>query len=475
LRLFIEYAPAALAIFDREMRYIAASQRWKTDYQLTDPQLVGRSHYDLFPEMPEEWKDAHRRGLSGEVVRADEDRLVRSNGQIQLLRWEIRPWRLADGSVGGIVIFTEDITEQVTAKRTLKERKERLRAILDTVADAIITIDHQGLITSINPSAEKMFGYSRDELVGQNVSTLMPTPYRDEHDGYLARYRETGEPRIIGVGRELTGLRKDGSLFPIELAVSMVDHLNLYTGVIRDISERKELQKHVLEIASDEQRRIGQELHDGIQQELTGLSLFAGVLSDGLKNAVKKKSVDELEFVLKQVELAKLQHASQRLTEGLKATTKHVQEISHGIMPVQLDSEGLQDALQSLAISMNSEQVQCRFECANPTAIVVSNTAASHLYRIAQEAVTNSLRHGRSTKIQISLSATRATLQLEVSDNGIGFDPAIQGAAKGLSAGMGRRIMEYRASMIGGVVRFERRKEGGMHMACSVPCGVTVA
>lgn len=113
LKLFFAHSPASLAMFDREMRYLAVSQRWLKDYGLTDQDLLGKSHYEVFPEITEAWKAIHRRGMAGEVVRADEDHFVRQNGTVQWLRWEVRPWRNSTGLVGGIVIFSEDITEIV--------------------------------------------------------------------------------------------------------------------------------------------------------------------------------------------------------------------------------------------------------------------------------------------------------------------------------------------------------------------------
>jgi PAS domain S-box-containing protein len=125
LRLFIEHAPAALAMFDHEMRYLAFSTRWLSDYEL-ESDILGRSHYDIFPEVPERWKIIHRRGLSGEVVRSDEDQFEREDGSVIWLRWEVRPWIAADGSVGGIVIFSEDITESKQAETELRRQKDLL-------------------------------------------------------------------------------------------------------------------------------------------------------------------------------------------------------------------------------------------------------------------------------------------------------------------------------------------------------------
>ncbi len=127
MRLFIDHAPAALAMFDREMRYLAVSKRWSADYQLTDGRIIGRSHYDIFPEISDEWKAIHRRGLRGEVIIAEEDMFIRADGSIQWLRWEVRPWYAADGSIGGIVIFSEDITERKKAQEELRSNERQLR------------------------------------------------------------------------------------------------------------------------------------------------------------------------------------------------------------------------------------------------------------------------------------------------------------------------------------------------------------
>ena len=122
-----------------------------------------------------------------------------------------------------------------------RDTEERLRAILQTAVEGIITIDQRGLVESMNPAAEKIFGYGADEVMGRNVSMLMPSPYREEHDQYMGNYLRTGQARIIGIGREVVGRRKDGTTFPMDLAVSEVKLAGrrLFTGFVRDISERK--------------------------------------------------------------------------------------------------------------------------------------------------------------------------------------------------------------------------------------------
>ena len=126
------------------------------------------------------------------------------------------------------------------AEAVLHDSEARTHAILQTAVDGIITIDDRGIVESFNPAAERLFGYTADEVIGQNISMLMPSPYREEHDGYLARYLQTGEPHIIGIGREVRARRRDGTTFPISLAVSEVRLAGrrMFTGIVHDLTAR---------------------------------------------------------------------------------------------------------------------------------------------------------------------------------------------------------------------------------------------
>src|SRR5690606_12316668 len=143
--------------------------------------------------------------------------------------------------LGGRRLFTgivRDITERKKAEAQLLESEARTRAILAAAVDAIIIIDERGTIESLNGAAERLFGYDSTEMVGQNVKMLMPAPYRGEHDGYLKNYTTTGIKKIIGSGREVVGLRKNGETFPMDLAVSEVaiGARRVFTGIVRDIT-----------------------------------------------------------------------------------------------------------------------------------------------------------------------------------------------------------------------------------------------
>src|SRR6266511_1096956 len=169
----------------------------------------------------------------------------------------------------------------------LKEKEQRLRAILEAAVEGIITIDERGIVDSMNPAACRIFGYAPEEVVGQNVSILMPSPDREKHDGYISHYLRTGHAKIIGIGREVVGQRKDRTLFPMDLSIGEVrlGARRLFTGFVRDISERRELEQAVATAGEQERSRIARELHDGLGQQLGGLLFLMNGLHRDLRDA----------------------------------------------------------------------------------------------------------------------------------------------------------------------------------------------
>jgi len=480
-RSVLDAMSAHIAILDREGRIVRVNSAWERfaaengATELTRSG-VGTNYLSICQQSAERGDETASTALSG--LRAVLDKslpeftLEYACDSDHEQRWYLLyAATAAQSATWGAVVSHIQITDRKRAEAALKEREERLQAILNTAIDAIITIDQCGIITIVNPATEQMFGYSRDELLGQNVRILMPPPYHDEHDAYIERFLKTGEARIIGIGGEVAGRRKDGSTFPVDLAVSQVDHMGLFTGIIRDISHRKELQKQVLGIAAEEQRRIGQELHDGTGQELTGLTLFAGTIVDLLNQIKKGEAEENATWILHEADLLRLRQTAQRLTEGLAEANRHVQQLSHGIMPVQIEAEGLRSALEELARATDSQQnITCRFDCPVPI-VVANNTAATYLYRIAQESINNALRHSRADQICIALLEANEEIILEVSDNGIGFDTSSFGrtGVPGTHRGFGLEIMNYRAGIIGGTFRVSRPPGGGTLVRCVIP------
>jgi two-component system sensor kinase FixL len=189
----------------------------------------------------------------GERLEHYETERQRKDGQVIQVALTVSPIRDQAGRIIGASKISRDITEAKRADSALIENEALLRSILDTVPDGMVVIDEQGLIQSFSATAERMFGYAAAEVCGRNVSVLMPSPYRENHDAYITRFLTTGERRIIGLGRVVTGQRNNGSVFPLELSVGEVnsDGRRLFTGFVRDLTERQETQHRLQELQSE--------------------------------------------------------------------------------------------------------------------------------------------------------------------------------------------------------------------------------
>ncbi|MDA7916076.1 PAS domain S-box protein [Verrucomicrobia bacterium] len=345
---------------------------------------------------------------------------------------------------------TGDSKPTARVSEELQERERRLAAILETAVEGIITINERGTIESFNRAAVDMFSYSEPEVLGQNVKMLMPQPYKDEHDGYLKNYHNTGKAQIIGIGREVTGRRKSGDLFPMEMSISEVKlhDRKVFTGFVRDITDRRELERQILETRHNEQRHIGRELHDNLGQQLTGIEFMSQALEQKLSATDNENAKDA-------AEIARL----------VRQAISHTRGLSHGLNPVMVESGGLIAALQDLAATTEELfQTKCEFNASGPVHIN-DNSVAFHLYRIAQESVNNAIKHGKPKRIQISLTADSLSTLLSINDNGSGLVKKTD-----QRPGIGLRIMQYRAGIIGAALAINKNKDGGAEVTCSVPC-----
>ncbi|MFQ5649314.1 MAG: PAS domain S-box protein [bacterium] len=192
----------------------------------------------------------------------------------------------ANGTLTSLEGFITDITDRVHAEQSLQASEARIRAIVETAVDAIITTNEHGIIESVNSAVERLFGYAPDEVVGQNVSMLMPLPFRVEHHGYIKSYLQTGEKKIIGIGRESIGRRKDGTTFPIRLSVSefFLGERRMFTGLIHDITEQKAMEQRILQ--SERLAVIGRmaaKIAHEVRNPLSSISLNAELLEEELQ------------------------------------------------------------------------------------------------------------------------------------------------------------------------------------------------
>ena len=230
--------------------------------------------------------------------------------------------------------------------------------------------------------------------------------------------------------------------------VRLPEGRRVFTGIIRDLSERKELEKKILRISEEEQHRIGQDIHDDLCQQLAAIGCLAKVSHQQLVKSGHPEADNLAEIV--------------RL---ISSANTRAREMSRGLMPVVLDAAGLMDALDELASSTERVfRVSCPFRC-DPPVKVTDNNAAIQLYRIAQEAVANALKHSKADRIEISLSISDGQITLSIRDNGVG----IPDHSPGKGTGMGLLTMNHRARMLGGTLAVEEDGFGGTVVRCSVP------
>ena len=403
LQLFVKRVPAATAMFDREMRYLQVSDRWCTDYSLVGSQILGRSHYEIFPDIPERWKELHRRGMGGESVRVNEDFWERPNGENIWLRWEIRPWGGRDGVPDGILIFSEDISENKRIEEALREGEATTRTLLETAAQAILAVNVEGNIVLANRMAEEMFGHGRDELLGSPLEMLLPPAIRERHAGHRAGFASNPRNRTMGIGLDLLGLRKDGSQFPIEISLSSVETARgpLAVAFVTDITHRKQVETalrnteielraltgSLLTASEEEHRRLARDLHDDVTQRLALLSIEIGKLAANVHLSMEET---RLRFPALQQQVSRISDAVRRL--------------SHGLHPSIIEDLGLSTALEELCEEFSDAlDINIDFDGAIDKKALNSETA-SRLHRIAQEA-SRRRETSRATEVRVSRGA----------------------------------------------------------------------
>lgn len=244
------------AIIGKDLQGIVTSWNAGAEriYGYSADEIVGKSILTIVPDDRHSEVAGFLESLAKrQPIRNHETQRVRRDGTTIEVSLSISPIVGSSGDVIGAATIARDISGRRESERRVVESEARHRAVFETAIDAIITINERGIVEAFNSAAEKSFGYSADEVIGRNINMLMPSPHRAQHDGYLARYLQTGEENVIGAGREVEARRKDGSLFPAELAVSVVhlDSRRLFTGFIRDLTARKRAER---EVEDSEQR-----------------------------------------------------------------------------------------------------------------------------------------------------------------------------------------------------------------------------
>ncbi len=300
----------------------------------------------------------------------------------------------------------------------------------------------------VSPAYEKIWGRSCKTLY-QSGSAWLEAIHPEDRDAVA---QAIGTKQTVGeYNQEYRILRNDGSLrwirdraFPIQDGFGKVVRI---VGIAEDITDRRRMEREILEISDREQGRIGQDLHDGLCQKLVSIAFDNNSLEQKLTERTLPEAAN-----------------ARQIAELLDEAITEARAMAHGLFPVQLEADGLDIALQQLAEGANARAgVTCRLECPRP-ALVRQNAVATHLYRIAQEAVNNAIKHAQAGSILIELKGDEERVELRVTDDGVGMpgSPAARG-------GLGLHIMDYRARTIGGTLDITRATSGGTSVSCSAP------
>ena len=286
---YLDLVGVIIVAIDADQRVKLINKRGCEILGCKEGEIVGKDWFENFiPESVRDTvKEAFAKLMAGEIKAVEyfENPVLAKSGEERMIAWHNAVLDDEEGRITGTLSSGKDITEHQQNEEILRRSEAEIRAVLDTVVDGIITIDEKGKIQSFNPAAARIFGYSSDEVIGQNIAILMPEPDHSQHDDYVSNYLRTGEKKIIGIGREVIGKRKDGATFPMYLAVSQVHSKEevKFTGIIRDLTDFKQMQEKLLQTQS--LATIGEmaaSIAHEIKNPLAGISGAIEVLRDEL-------------------------------------------------------------------------------------------------------------------------------------------------------------------------------------------------
>lgn len=391
------------------------------------------------PPAPEGIAAHWKRGIDGVFATGETQHLencAQLDGKPIYSETAMFPIRDADGSLFAVGIFDHDVTERKRAENILRRQAQ----IINQIHDSVIATDIDGTITFWNDGAKQMFGYSSEEATGRHISLLYPRPkYRSIRQKVVAhlRAREVYEAEVLR-------RKKSGELIHIHLILSLLQDRDGETiglvGYSMDIDKRKHLEQQIIEVSEEEQKRIGQELHDGLGQHLTGIAFLSKVLEQKLAARSLPETADAAEIV-----------------KFVNQAVSKTRALARGLFPVELEANGLMSALEQLAANAGKLfGIPCVFRCESPV-LVHDRIAAINLYRIAQEAINNAAKHSKASRIRIALAVADGKISLSVTDDGIGFHPKPRGEHEG----MGFHIMRHRAGMLGASLSIQKAAGSG--------------
>ena len=467
LRMLLEKLPVTAWSIDHDYRILSSYGHGLKQMGLENNQLVGTSLKDFVKRLDRETGDRllaeHQKALEGESVQFESQAFGRVIYNI------LEPLQGSEGEPMGLIGISVDTTERYESQRRLQESEAHQRAILNTAIDAILSVDEAGVIISANTASEKFFDYSQVELIGMFIHEILVSHFNIFNRPVGQKINCDNDLEMIYKPvAEMTGLKKrniemdqanlhwfalkrDGSKVPVEISTGQIDGIPMKTMVIRDVSSIRALQRQLVSITEDQERRIGQELHDDIGQEMTGAAMLTEALISDLKRLNMGSEVLEL---------------AERIQSRLARSRGVVRKLARGLALEVIDSTGLCHELEELSTSIRAlHLLDCIWDPPERSLNIDPETA-TQLFRIAQEAVNNALKHSGATIIEIGLTEKLGlnSWELKITDNGKGISESLWNDEVG---GMGLRIMRYRAKLIGGQMEFQVSAEAGTRVICN--------
>ncbi|HBG28418.1 MAG: hypothetical protein A2Y10_11030 [Planctomycetes bacterium GWF2_41_51] len=447
-RQLVENADCVILRIDKDGRITFFNEFAQKFYGYTEKEILGKNIFrtiipkenSLGHNLVKIVRDIKRRP---ELYAAFENQNICKDGRRVWVSWANKAIRDEDGKVMEILCVGHDITQ----RKQMENELQLLAAAVRNSNDAITILDLKGSIISWNHGAERIYGYSEDEAKKMNIDRLIPDHKQNEMMLQAERVLKGDNIEFFETQR----IAKNNRILDISLTVTLLKDENekpfAITTTERDITERRRLEKEILDVTERERELIGQELHDGMGQVLTGIA----VKCKGLALKLKDKASEEMKDALLISKLANKAIAQTR-------------DLAKMLYPVDIQTGGLVSALKTLASTTEKTmEVNCRFRCGKSVS-VKNLVEAKQIYRIVQEAITNAVRHGKTSTININLRLTNKGTVLSIENDGLDF-PKLSPNRKGF----GLKIMEYRTDLIGGYLDIRKRGKGGTIVTCTFP------
>jgi PAS domain S-box-containing protein len=473
LRAVVEATVDGILTIDDQGTILSANSAIYQDFGFSSGELIGENIRSLLASPYREdldlsLADQHHSGNGHASGIHREAEGVKKDGTVFSLDISLSETRLEHGRI--LTAVLRDITERKKAAEQILRERALLNAVVNTAVDAIITIDEIGTIRSANRSVEGMFGYTPEELIGKNVRMLMPSPYQESHDSYLRSYQETGVRKIIGIGRQAEGLRKDGSVFPIDLAVSETpteDGL-IFTGIIRDISDRiRTLELQIAKEASDKANAAKSEFLSRMSHELrTPLNAVLG-FAQVLDLRYEDARIQEVsQSIIKAGE-----HLLNLINEVLDLSRIEAGQLSMSLEPAPVVSI-IEQAIELVRPLAEQRGVHCEMQAVDCRDVLVT-CDRQRLLQVFINLLSNAIKYNRTEgRVEIRCEpATPPLLSVSFTDTGIGIgkefieklfqpferfsDPAVEGTGLGLV--LSKRFVE----LMGGTLQLDRSGPDG--------------